>query len=188
MNKKADLRDFYIKKRNLINPDLLSDISKKCADQITSFDFKGKFVSVFLPIQKFNEIDTKFIIQIIIKSGGSVCVSRTDFKEKKMELFIYEGAAQIKNNKHGIPEPIYGNICDVLRIDYVLVPLLCFDQEGNRVGYGQGFYDKFLSSCRGNCIKIGLSHFDPIDKIEDSNDMDIKLDFCITPNKTYAFR
>ena len=100
----------------------------------------------------------------------------------------YQGPAQMQENRFGIPEPSYGNSCDILKIDYVFVPLLCFDAAGNRVGYGQGFYDKFLSSCRDNCIKIGLSHFDPINKIEDCNEMDIKLDFCITPNKTYAFR
>jgi len=188
MNNKAYLRDLYKKKRNLLNTEMLEQIAKHCAEQISPFDFKGKIVSVFLPIQKFNEIDTSAMIQKIITSGGSVCVSRADFKEKSMEFFIYEETAQIEENKFGIPEPIYGDICEISKIDYVFVPLLCFDEDGNRVGYGQGFYDKFLSSCKDNCIKIGLSHFDPVYKIEDCSDLDIKLDFCITPNKTYAFR
>jgi 5-formyltetrahydrofolate cyclo-ligase len=188
MNNKVYLRDLYKKKRNLLDSDMLAQISNNCVEQINPFDFNNKIVSVFLPIQKFNEIDTSFIIQKIIKNGGAVCVSRSDFQEKKMAFFIYEGPAQIKENKFGIPEPSYGNSCDILKIDYVFVPLLCFDEVGNRVGYGQGFYDKFLSSCSDNCIKIGLSHFEPVKKIDDCNDMDIKLDFCITPNKTYAFR
>lgn len=188
MNKKADLRHLYKDKRNLLDSDMLAQISEKYEEQINPFDFNGKIVSVFLPIQKFNEIDTSSIIQRIIKTGGTVCVSRSDFKQKKMELFIYEDPAQMKENKFGIPEPSYGNSCDILKIDYVFVPLLCFDVAGNRVGYGQGFYDKFLASCRDDCIKIGLSHFDPINKIEDCNEMDIKLDFCITPYKTYAFK
>jgi len=188
MNKKADLRNLYKKKRNLLNSEILDQITKNCVEQLNPFDFKGKIVSVFLHIQKFNEIDTSSIIQRIIKSGGTVCVSRSDFQEKKMEFFIYEGPAQMQENRFGIPEPSYGNSCDILKIDYVFVPLLCFDEVGNRVGYGQGFYDKFLSSCSANCIKIGLSHFEPVMKIDDCNDMDIKLDFCITPNKTYAFR
>jgi len=184
MNNKEALRDLYKKKRNLLDSGMLSQISEKYEELITPFDFNGKIVSVFLPIQKFNEIDTSFIIQKIINSGGTICVSRSDFKEKSMEFFIYEETAQIEENEFGIPEPIYGNICEISKIDYVFVPLLCFDEEGNRVGYGQGFYDKFLSSCSDNCIKIGLSHFDPVNKIDDCNDKDIKLDFCITPNKT----
>ena len=118
-------------------------------------------------------------------------VQLTDINDndlKKLKQFLGKVEIDEDQNEFGIPEPIYGNICEISKIDYVFVPLLCFDEEGNRVGYGQGFYDKFLSSCKDNCIKIGLSHFDPVYKIEDCNDMDIKLDFCITPNKTYAFR
>jgi 5-formyltetrahydrofolate cyclo-ligase len=88
MNNKVYLRDLYKKKRNLLDSDMLAQISNNCVEQINPFDFNNKIVSVFLPIQKFNEIDTSFIIQKIIKNGGTVCVSRSDFQEKKMEFFI----------------------------------------------------------------------------------------------------
>jgi 5-formyltetrahydrofolate cyclo-ligase len=72
-------------------------------------------------------------------------------------------------------------------IDLVFIPLLACDLQGNRVGYGKGFYDRFLSKCRYDVKKIGLSFFDPVDKIEDVNVFDIPLDECITPKKTWVF-
>ena len=72
-------------------------------------------------------------------------------------------------------------------IDAVLVPGLCFDQMGHRVGYGKGYYDKFLSQCRPDCIKIGLSLFPLIDMIDGVGPHDVALDDCITPATLISF-
>ncbi|RYZ27704.1 MAG: 5-formyltetrahydrofolate cyclo-ligase, partial [Chitinophagaceae bacterium] len=76
---------------------------------------------------------------------------------------------------------------DPKEIDLVVVPLLTFDKKGYRVGYGKGFYDRFLHQCKKDCIKIGLSYFDPIEAVDDANEFDVTLDFCITPQKAYVF-
>lgn len=67
------------------------------------------------------------------------------------------------------------------------MPLLAYDKQGNRVGYGKGFYDKFLSQCKPNVVKIGLSFFEPEDLIEDIFENDVKLDVCITTLEIYNF-
>jgi 5-formyltetrahydrofolate cyclo-ligase len=72
-------------------------------------------------------------------------------------------------------------------IDMVFVPLLVTDREGHRVGYGKGFYDKYLKQCRPDCLKVGFSYFDPLDAIEGKDEFDVPLDLCITPNKVYVF-
>ena len=69
----------------------------------------------------------------------------------------------------------------------VLVPLLNFDEEGNRVGYGKGYYDRFLAHCRPDCIKVGFSYFEPLDSIDDVHEYDIKLDYGITPGGIFVF-
>ena len=69
----------------------------------------------------------------------------------------------------------------------VILPLLAFDQQGYRVGYGKGFYDKFLSGCREDCLKVGFSYFEPIETIDDCNEFDVPLDLCITPQNVYVF-
>ena len=73
------------------------------------------------------------------------------------------------------------------KIDVVFVPLLCFDKQGHRVGYGKGFYDNFLHDCNTETIKIGLSLFEAEDHIQDIHENDIALDYCITPKKIYQF-
>jgi 5-formyltetrahydrofolate cyclo-ligase len=90
-------------------------------------------------------------------------------------------------NNWGIPEPQNGQEVNADEIDMVLIPLLAFDQFGHRVGYGKGYYDRFLANCRPDCIKTGLSFFPAEDKITDTNTFDIAMDFCITPDKIYEF-
>ena len=66
--------------------------------------------------------------------------------------------------------------------------LVAFDEMGNRVGYGKGFYDGFLNKCRKGTLKIGLSFFGAEPKlITDVHKNDVKLDYCITPEKIYTF-
>jgi 5-formyltetrahydrofolate cyclo-ligase len=65
--------------------------------------------------------------------------------------------------------------------------LFGFDKKGYRVGYGRGFYDRFLSRCRKDCIKVGFSYFEPVDEIEDVCSLDVKLNYCITHEKFYIF-
>lgn len=90
-------------------------------------------------------------------------------------------------NKWGITEPKEGYVLLPEQIDLVLVPLLAFDTRGYRVGYGKGFYDRFLSGCRKDVISIGFSYFEPVDKISDTGQFDVPLSYCITPQKTYEF-
>ena len=90
-------------------------------------------------------------------------------------------------NQYGIPEPVGGKEIMPEELDLVFVPLLGFDLQGNRVGYGKGYYDRFLSKCKDDVIKVGLSFLSPIDCIEDVDFFDKKLDFCITPERVYAF-
>ena len=64
---------------------------------------------------------------------------------------------------------------------------MIFDHQGHRVGYGKGHYDRFLGECNRDTLKVGLSFFDPVSKIEDIDTNDIALDYAVTPRETYAF-
>ncbi|HMT07236.1 MAG TPA: 5-formyltetrahydrofolate cyclo-ligase, partial [Pyrinomonadaceae bacterium] len=95
--------------------------------------------------------------------------------------------SEFTESSFGIREPQTGNVVPLADIDCVLVPLLAFDMFGERVGYGGGFYDRFLSECRPDCLKTGLSLFPPVDLISDTNENDIKLDMVITPDAVFEF-
>ena len=69
----------------------------------------------------------------------------------------------------------------------VFIPLLQADVRGNRLGYGKGFYDRYLALCRPDVIKIGLNFFEPIPIIS-TEETDIPLDYLIIPNRIYEFK
>jgi 5-formyltetrahydrofolate cyclo-ligase len=96
-------------------------------------------------------------------------------------------STKIIKNKWEIPEPERGITITPLMLDVVFIPLLGYDTFGNRVGYGKGFYDNFLKSCKPNILKIGLSFFKPIRKIQGIRPEDIPLDYCVTPKEIYQF-
>ena len=90
-------------------------------------------------------------------------------------------------NNFGIREPISSIQNDPDILEVIIIPLLIFDRNGNRVGYGGGYYDRFLANTGISVLKIGLSLFDPVDKIEDIENHDISLDYIITPKQVYNF-
>jgi len=150
---------------------------------IHNLEMTGKKISIFLPISRFNEINTQhFIERINADFYLPVIDSKTTLKH-----VLYESSEQIKVTEWGIPEPQYGETIAASELDLVLVPLLAVDQKGYRVGYGKGFYDRFLSSCGKNCQFIGLSYFDPIPQILDTHDGDVRLHGCITPMAFFRF-
>jgi 5-formyltetrahydrofolate cyclo-ligase len=94
---------------------------------------------------------------------------------------------QLLPNKWGVTEPVGGEPVAPEDTDLVLTPLLAFDQQGYRVGYGKGYYDRFLARCRPDVITVGLSFFEPVPRIADTNEYDIPLNYCITPQQIYEF-
>ena len=72
-------------------------------------------------------------------------------------------------------------------IDVVFIPLLAYDAKGHRIGYGKGFYDRFLQQCKPETLKIGLSFFEAETSIIPHEFTDISLDFCVHPKGIYQF-
>ena len=188
---KADLRKIYLEKRKNLSPAQRAEKSAIVAERFFEcFDLTGiKFLHCFVPIEKFGEINTSLIFDRIGREFPHVAAlaPRADFTSGEMESVRFDSMSVLVRSDFGIDEPANGNTVEPTKIDIVLTPLLCFDRRGFRVGYGKGFYDKFLRKCRADCLKIGLSFFEPIEKIFDTNDFDVKLDYCVTPENAYKF-
>jgi 5-formyltetrahydrofolate cyclo-ligase len=105
-----------------------------------------------------------------------------------MTHFLLTDNTKFQKNEYNIYEPVDGIEVPSSKMDVVFVPLLAYDKSGNRVGYGKGFYDKFLSQCKAEVVKIGLSFFEPEELIEDVSPSDIKLDYCVTPETIHKFQ
>ncbi len=111
----------------------------------------------------------------------------TDFSTCTMHAVFINEETVYHINAYGITEPTDGSLVEPHDINLVFVPFLVCDTNGYRVGYGKGFYDRYLAKCREDIIKIGFSYFDPIEKIAGRDAFDIPLNYCITPEKVYEF-
>lgn len=116
-----------------------------------------------------------------------VCYPVCDPGQGSMRAILTGEDTVFEEKTHHVQEPVRGEEVEPEQLDLVLVPLLALDQQGFRVGYGKGYYDRFLARCRPDCLKMGLSYFEPIPQIEDRDQFDVPLNLCITPNTTYVF-
>ncbi|EAY29345.1 5-formyltetrahydrofolate cyclo-ligase [Microscilla marina] len=188
---KTELRKYYLNQRKKLAPQEVNTQSTAIQLKLIELlkDKPPAYLHVFLPILKNNEIDTWQVIQHIWYNmpQTQVVTSVTDFKRKVMLNYLLKPDTVLIENSWGITEPQGGTpVADAL-IDWVIVPLLCFDQHGYRVGYGGGFYDRFLARCTPKTKKTGVSLFSPVALISDTDQYDIPLSHCITPTETYIF-
>lgn len=145
-------------------------------------------IHVFLPIKHNNEVDTYPIINTLRKDFAPDLYISKSHSNGTLTHHLYTPQTILIVNKWGVPEPEDTSLkIAEATFDMVIVPLLAFDKKGFRVGYGGGFYDRFLSKCNPNCLKVGLSFFEPVDEISDTNEHDFKLNHCVTPNKIWTF-
>ncbi|UFH55527.1 5-formyltetrahydrofolate cyclo-ligase [Spirosoma sp. KNUC1025] len=195
---KALLRQEFLKKRKALSADEVNRRSELIAGQFFHFLEQNYRVDVptiihtFLPIQRQNEIDTWLIIRTIWENYSNLTISVpvTDPSTNSLRHYPLFPETVLADNRWGIPEPVSVNqpCLQPDKFDIVLVPLLVFDKQGHRVGYGGGFYDRFLANCRPNCLKAGLSLFEPVNQIDGIEPTDIKLNTCVTPNQIYQFK
>lgn len=185
---KKELRQKYKELRQQLSENETEELSLQIANQLIRLDiWQHSFYHLFLPIESQKEVNTEYILQVLAGKDKNIVLSKSDFSTREMTHFLLTDNTTIKKNAYDIPEPIDGLEVPVSKIDVVFVPLLAFDENGNRVGYGKGFYDKFLAECKPEILKIGVSFFEPENIISDVLNTDIQLDLCITPTKVYNF-
>tara|TARA_R110002020_G_scaffold9988_7_gene38762 strand:+ start:811 stop:1374 length:564 start_codon:yes stop_codon:yes gene_type:complete len=182
------LRNKYKELRKRVSLDELEEKSIAIANQALQMEqlWNKEFYHIFLPISKHKEINTEPILSILNGMDKNIVISKSDFLTGELTHYLLTDNTTIKVNEWGIPEPEKGIIIDVKQLDVVFVPLLAYDLKGTRIGYGKGFYDRFLKKCREDCLIIGLSIFEPESEI-DKNEHDVALTHCITDNKIHFF-
>jgi 5-formyltetrahydrofolate cyclo-ligase len=143
----------------------------------------------YWPIKSHYEINTLPITDYLSFKipGLRVCFPKTDFAQTKLQAIEIEKGTGFETNHAGIAEPVGGELIYPEELDLVFVPMLAYDKKGYRVGYGKGFYDRYLHLCRHNVIKVGFSYFEPEDAIPEVNEFDIPLNLAITPQCIYEF-
>ena len=185
---KKELRKKYRELRNQLSQEEIESKSLAIANKLLQLDIWDKtYYHLFLTIEELKEVDTEYILQILAGKDKEIVVSKCIVETRDLSNFLLTDNTKFQKNSFNVFEPVDGINVPDSKIDVVFVPLLAYDKKGNRVGYGKGFYDRFLAACPAEAIKLGLSFFEPVDRIEDTNTFDIRLDYCVTPARLYAF-
>ena len=191
---KAKLRAEYKQKRVGMTPEAVFALSQQIADQFfaderiqQSLTEPATILHTFLPIRRQNEVDTWLIIKRVWADFSHVQIlsSLTDFNAKTLTSFDLRPNTVLVENRWGTPEPATQSGPVLQSPTLVLVPLLTFDETGHRVGYGGGYYDRFLAETGPDCLKIGLSLFRSVHRIDDVEPTDVALQGCIYPESVY---
>lgn len=184
---KAELRKKYMQKRKALSSDEAFLLSEKILDHFLDY-FKpeeGQKVHVFIPIEKFKEINTGIFIDAFLQNNIRVFVPKV-VADDLISVEINQDTA-FETSGWGISEPLSNEDSGELHFDYVITPLLYSDTKGNRIGYGKGFYDAFFQSITKASKKIGVNYFSPDEKIDDVWENDIPLDYLVTPTEVLSF-
>ena len=183
---KTFLRSHFKKKRFSLTKQEVDDLSQRVFKQLDKLNiWRLKHYHIFISISKYNELDTSSIINKL-KSEKKIIIVPKISNNELVHIAIND-QTEFSINEYGIKEPNNGNHFIIENLDLIFIPLLAYDLEGHRVGYGKGYYDRFLKLTNKSSLKIGLSFFDPINKIQDIDDNDVKLDYCITPTQVHKF-
>jgi 5-formyltetrahydrofolate cyclo-ligase len=187
-NNKKTLRKKHKTLRQTLSDATLEEMSLAIANRVLELPIWDKtYFHIFLPITEQKEVDTELILHLLSGKDKEVLLSQSIFETREMTHFLLTDNTRIVKSEYNIPEPVDGIEVPSKKIEVVFVPLLAYDKKGNRVGYGKGFYDKFLLDCKPDVIKIGLSFFEPEEFITDISEGDVQLNYCVTPNGIHSF-
>ncbi|MET3035006.1 5-formyltetrahydrofolate cyclo-ligase [Chryseobacterium sp. NRRL B-14859] len=184
---KAELRKKYMQKRKALSSDEAFLLSGKILEQFIRYfePQSGQKIHIFIPIEKFNEIDTRLFIHYFLAHNIRVFVPKV-VDDQLISIEIFEDT-EFEVSSWGISEPVSNRDSGEKSFDYVITPLLYCDRKGNRVGYGKGFYDRLFQSISSETKKIGVNYFDPEEYIDDVWENDISLDYLVTPVEVLSF-
>ena len=165
------------------------DIRKTCLERVKniadrsnrSFIMKSEMVEYLSSYQNIalfasleTEIDTFPLIEALLKEGKNIYLPKT--REKEMEFYLIHSLDELveSKDKYKVKEPSCGNPVNPSIFDIIICPGVAFDRSNNRMGHGQGYYDKYLSRC--SAYKIGLCYKEQLLDEIPTDEHDIKMD------------
>ncbi|HLC64671.1 MAG TPA: 5-formyltetrahydrofolate cyclo-ligase [Candidatus Nanoarchaeia archaeon] len=174
---KTALRDRLRKERGALSPKWILSQSKKIEKKLVSECEKKNAIMLYASFD--GEVDTHEIIKELLKRKKIVLLPKVG-KKGIMPVNV-KRFNELKPRRYGILEPIGTRAHPANKIDCIVVPGICFDENGHRIGFGAGFYDRFLSNVK--CKKIGLAFDFQIVKKIPPHPHDIPVDVIITENR-----
>ena len=184
---KETVRTLFLFLRLALSPATHEELSLAIGNQCLQLPiWELEYFHLFLPITQKAEVDTSFILTLLKGRDKQIILPKVTMESSLTHILLTD-ATKIVKNKWGIPEAESGIPIAPSMLQVIFIPLLGYDSQGNRVGYGKGFYDAFLKSCKPEVLKIGLSFFEPVAQVKGIHSEDILLDYCVTPETIHQF-
>ncbi len=187
---KAEARNVYKEKRMALTGAEKAKLDDLLLIQLQTLQLPFiTFLLSYWPMEQNKEPNTHLFTDYLEFKNPEliICYPKADFASGNLFPVQTNDETRFRKNDYNIYEPGEGEAVNAPGLDMIFVPLLAFDKCGYRVGFGKGFYDRFLPQCRSDCIKIGFSYFAPLDAIGDAGEFDVPLDLCVTPDTVYVF-
>lgn len=189
MIKNTVRKEFLERRMNILEEDLKQQTTSIASNFRKLILPPARYLLSYNALVSRREFDVSVCEEILKEQNPIMRIAwpRIHIDMLDMEAGLVEKDGLFTKNRFNILEPISGDIVPPEQLDIIFVPLIAFDLRGFRVGYGKGFYDRYLAQCREDAVKVGFSYFDAIEYIEDINEFDVPLNFCITPRRIYEF-
>jgi 5-formyltetrahydrofolate cyclo-ligase len=187
---KKEIRQLYSQKRVDVPAAELAELDGRIIENFRSVNLEGIQVLLsYYPIVARAEFNVALCEQLLQLNNPNLQIAWPRLQDDNitMEAIAVTKDTVLIKNRFSIFEPSGNNFLQPQLIDAVFVPLLAFDAKGYRVGYGKGYYDRFLARCAPDVVKIGFSYFEALPAIDDINEFDVPLKYCITPMRVYEF-
>jgi 5-formyltetrahydrofolate cyclo-ligase len=189
MKSKQSLRTQYLAQRNALSTQEVERLSVQVMEQVAHWLAQREELQhyhIFLPIVGQQEVNTLLLKELLEQKGKVLYTSRVRKGALGLDTLKLPRKATLRVDRWGIPVPDMVELVSPESIEVVFVPLLAYDWQGNRLGFGKGYYDFFLGSLSPEVIKVGLSFFDPEEAIP-AESHDVSLDFCVTGDRIWRF-
>ncbi len=193
MNENNTLRKKVLSRRDALAPTLQHDKSHRIGRTLLELPLLNNCTTLLVYVAFRSEVQTLPIITTLLKAGKTVAVPLTLVREKRLRSIIIEDPEKdLSPGYCGIPEPktslIHDKTIDAAAIDLIIVPGSVFDRQGGRLGYGGGYYDRFLAMEAPQATRIALAYqLQIVDKIH-LEPHDQSMDMIITENSVYTCR
>lgn len=181
---KKNLRKEMLIKRDNLPKDKKKVFDEEIKEKLKKMSFFKNAENIFIYVGFGSEIDTADFIEDFLKMGKRIFIPRTNIEEKTMEAVEIKSLDNLIEDKYGILEPAKDiKAAKKIDLDLIILPGVAFDSKGGRVGYGGGYYDKYLQDLDINIPKAALCYdFQLVDRVP-CEEHDIKADCIVTEEK-----
>lgn len=165
-------------KRNNMSKDQVEDLSLRIQNNVLNWELFKSASTVMLYSNYKNEVATWGIIKECFKENKRVVLPKTIKEGNDILPCIITDSSELIQGAYGIYEPDGRNVIDKNQIEIIIIPGVAFDKNGDRIGHGAGYYDRFLKDFSG--IKAGICYNFQVVENAWPDEYDIKMDYLIT--------